>query len=544
MSRTRFPQRGVSHRLLNLVVVGLLGFAVLIAAPGAIPGADAADVPALECPFDAGPNRITIDIFGETGGMMLGAPGIEPNTLGPIAASIPQGIYTVNWASYDAHSQHPGQLQTDETWYIDAGGFQSAVTVDIPEDVDYAQGVLGTPFVVGSDQTTLTVRHGGPADTINSVRAICVALDPLTSSIDIEKATNDEDADTPTGPFITPGDTVEWTYVVTNTGDVGLEGIVVTDDQGVAVTCPADTLAADEAMTCSASGTAAPGQYANVGTVTGTDAAGINIGDSDASHYFGAGPAIGVVKDVDPVIITGGATTEVTWTITVTNIGNVALSGVAVTDALEPGCDLSIGDLSIGEASTYTCTSTLTPDVPTWTFTNVALASGSGPMGVSVTAQDDATVTTEFVAASATIGDTVWSDDNSNGVQDNGEKGIAGAKVRLTLPDNSVAETATNNNGLYLFSALDAGTYKVELILSSIPKPSERDLMITTKSSFTVELADAQSYLDADFGVVSTLPKTGLDTGVILGIAIALLLAGGTAVFVTGRRREDGTATA
>ena len=50
-------------------------------------------------------------------------------------------------------------------------------------------------------------------------------------SIDIEKYTNEEDADTPTGPYITVGDDVSWTYVVYNDGDVLLTEIVVTDVQ-------------------------------------------------------------------------------------------------------------------------------------------------------------------------------------------------------------------------------------------------------------------------------------------------------------------------
>ncbi|MDP6350564.1 MAG: hypothetical protein QGG58_12465, partial [Chloroflexota bacterium] len=40
--------------------------------------------------------------------------------------------------------------------------------------------------------------------------------------IDIEKATNGEDADDPTGPLVPVGDAVTWTYVVTNTGNVEL----------------------------------------------------------------------------------------------------------------------------------------------------------------------------------------------------------------------------------------------------------------------------------------------------------------------------------
>jgi hypothetical protein len=42
------------------------------------------------------------------------------------------------------------------------------------------------------------------------------------------------------------------------------------EDQIGVITCPANTLAAGASMTCTATGTAAAGQYANVGTVTGT----------------------------------------------------------------------------------------------------------------------------------------------------------------------------------------------------------------------------------------------------------------------------------
>jgi len=49
-------------------------------------------------------------------------------------------------------------------------------------------------------------------------------------SIQIEKATNGEYADTPTGPVLNSGDLVTWTYVVTNTGNVPLSNVYVTDD--------------------------------------------------------------------------------------------------------------------------------------------------------------------------------------------------------------------------------------------------------------------------------------------------------------------------
>jgi LPXTG-motif cell wall-anchored protein len=62
---------------------------------------------------------------------------------------------------------------------------------------------------------------------------------------------------------------------------------------------------------------------------------------------------------------------------------------------------------------------------------------------------------------------------------------------------------------------------------------------VTTPSSYTVQLDAGENYLDADFGIVAVLPVTGLDTTNIAMIALALLLAGGVAVFITTRKRKD-----
>jgi len=189
------------------------------------------------------------------------------------------------------------------------------------------------------------------------------------------------------------------------------------------------------------------------------------------------------------------------------------------------------------EASiTFECTSTITAGAPeSNTATVVAIDAFERVVGpVSSTAL------IERVAASATIGDTVWADENENGKQDNGEKGIANAVVRLTYPDGSTVEMKTNSNGLYLFSGLEEGTYKAELVLSSIPKPQDGDVKLTTAGSFTVTLADGQTYLDADFGVASTLPVTGFETGGFALVGFALLLMGTVAILATRPGRDNG----
>ena len=112
---------------------------------------------------------------------------------------------------------------------------------------------------------------------------------PENPAVDLEKSTNGQDADAAPGPTLVAGDPVSWTYRVTNTGDVGLTGLTVSDDQsGVVVTCPQTTLTQGETIVCTAQGTAVPGQYANVGSVTATSLGGMTVEDSDPSHYFGA----------------------------------------------------------------------------------------------------------------------------------------------------------------------------------------------------------------------------------------------------------------
>ena len=137
----------------------------------------------------------------------------------------------------------------------------------------------------GLDCDTGTATGTWVTTTVTSSDSACYHGN--TASIAIEKRTNGSDADTPQGPQITVGAAVQWTYVVTNTGDVQLTSVSVTDDRGVTVSCPKSVLAPAESMTCTASGTATEGQYANIGTATGTTPSGSTVTASDPSHYIG-----------------------------------------------------------------------------------------------------------------------------------------------------------------------------------------------------------------------------------------------------------------
>jgi len=405
-------------------------------------------------------------------------------------------------------------LSPGESWTYEATG--------IATEGQYAN--LGT--------VTATGPHGEKVTDTDPSHYVGVL--PPAPSISIEKATNGQDADQPTGPSITVGDTVTWTYVVKNTGNVDLTNVAVTDDQGVTPSYVSGDdgdgiLNPGESWTYTASGTAVEGQYANVGKVTAdVPATEGSVSATDPSHYIGVPakvPAIDIEKTLTNEVVHPGDTA--TFQIVVTNTGETDLTDVTVTDELAPSCDRTIGDLAMGASTTYTCD---VPDVKA-SFTNVADVVGLGPNEEEVTATDDAPVT--VVAASGIIGDTVWHDVNRNGKQDPGEKGIGGAKVKLTnLDTNEVSYKTTNNDGKYLFSALPAGKYRVELVMSSVSGE------LTTPGVFTPTLAEGEASLDNDFGLADALPKTGLDTDVLLAIALVLLGTGGALLLVT-RRRED-----
>jgi len=220
---------------------------------------------------------------------------------------------------------------------------------------------------------------------IEDVEALgCLTTLPVTAAIDIEKATNGQDADMPTGPLIVVGDPVEWTYVVVNTGEVALDNVLVSDNRlpAAAVTCPQTTLAVGESITCTATGIATAGQYANVGTVNAIGA-GQSVSDSDPSHHFGILPAIDIEKatngvdadtaDEAPLIVVGE---DVTWTYVLHNSGNTTLTDISLDDNVLGPITCAEGTIpTLAPGDTFTCsTSGVAGSGP---YMNVGTTSGA-----------------------------------------------------------------------------------------------------------------------------------------------------------------------
>lgn len=150
------------------------------------------------------------------------------------------------------------------------------------------------------------------------------AYQAASASIQIEKATNGADADDDSGPSVPVGSKVSWTYVVTNTGDVTLSDVVVSDDDtALSLDCGDGTnqiasLAPGASITCTASAAATAGQYTNVGTATGLPDCPACVSSlapvmaEDTSHYLGTAVA-GEDDEADSLASTGWAGQMVFW---------------------------------------------------------------------------------------------------------------------------------------------------------------------------------------------------------------------------------------
>jgi hypothetical protein len=176
----------------------------------------------------------------------------------------------------------------------------------------------------------------------------------VSSGIDVDALTNGVDGGSTL--YIPVTTDVEWTYVVTNTGNAALSGVSVSDSQDVIIDGPnGDTNGNSEldttetwVFTATPSGVAAAGPYSNTATVNATDLLGTGVSDTDSSGYFGSAPGVEISASLEDETVLPGE--WVMWDITVTNTGNVDLTFVVVTEDGVEVCDL--GTIADGEFAT------------------------------------------------------------------------------------------------------------------------------------------------------------------------------------------------
>lgn len=285
------------------------------------------------------------------------------------------------------------------SWTIDGGTGAAQCTI--------ASGVLSCDFgsmgVASKTVHISALTDATDCGTYNNTARLTVSNDDPAQSTDSVLVVCPDIAIVKSGPAQAHvGDTVTYTMVVTNAGDVDLKTVVLTDPRcdSAPVLSGGDTgsdgilgLTEVWTYTCTHVIAAADGDpVPNTATVTAVSViAGAN-GDVSANDSWEVDivhPAISIVKTASPVSGTPG--TSVTYTYVVTNTGDTLLIDIVVTDDKldEIG---TIESLEPGESVTLTKTTALSA---VGSITNVGTVIGTDNVAPkqTVTAKDDAVVT-------------------------------------------------------------------------------------------------------------------------------------------------------
>ena len=246
--------------------------------------------------------------------------------------------------------------------------------------------------VSNSATATGTPPGGGTIDSPPS--EVLIPIEPAPG-ITIEKSASPE-------VISAAGQTVTYSFLVTNTGNVTLDDVVINDTEfsGTgelgAIDCPTATLVAGQFITCTAEYTVTQGdvntadELTNTATATGTPPTGDSVTSDPSTSTVDITrvPSLSIVKSSDIEEVEVGQT--ITYSVLITNTGNVTVTNPEVLETEFSGSgDLAPIEypaedvvLQPGESVTYTTTYTVTQeDINSGELTNTATATGDVPPG-------------------------------------------------------------------------------------------------------------------------------------------------------------------
>ncbi|QDZ41775.1 hypothetical protein [Corynebacterium sp. sy039] len=262
--------------------------------------------------------------------------------------------------------------------------FTCSATLKAPESGTHTDTatVTGTPVdEEGNPVGDTPVTHEDPANA--------TVEKPLVPAVKVVKKINGEDANSEPGVVVAPGQDMNITFEVSNTGETPLKDVTVSDDKiknASDIKCEnkPEVLAPGESFTCSATLKApatAGEKHKDIATVSATpvDKDGNPVGDTPVTHEDPANatvvepakvvkhPSVRVVKKINGedanvkpgVKVQPGSDMNITFE--VTNDGDVAVGSVSVSDNKIPAdqitCDDKPETLNPGES--FTCQASL-----------------------------------------------------------------------------------------------------------------------------------------------------------------------------------------
>ncbi|MEP9364125.1 hypothetical protein ABLE68_14245 [Nocardioides sp. CN2-186] len=321
---------------------------------------------------------------------------------------------------------------------------------------------IGRGEVTNTASTSATAPSG---TKVTGSSTAAIATEAAAPAVMLAKTVADSDDADQIGSL---GERLTYGFKVTNTGNVPITGVTVTDaktglsnaacvaslEPGATATCP------QKPMYVVTAADIAKGSVDNTATATAATSGGKTVtSSSTATISTPAAPAVTLKKTVADSPDAGSVASPdetLTYTFVVTNSGNVPLSTVTITDA-KIGLDkaacvssLAVGASATCPTATYTTTS---DDVEDGTVVNTATAGANSPAGTGVSASDTARIITDASAPSIGLVKSVKDSGDGDGIGSLGEKLTYGFKVTNT--GNVTLKNVTITDSLLGLSAAD-----------------------------------------------------------------------------------------
>jgi hypothetical protein len=206
------------------------------------------------------------------------------------------------------------------------------------------------------------------------------------------------------------GNVISYSFLVTNTGNVTLDGpFTVNDDKAANESCPATptSLAPGDSITCTASYTITQadldaGSVTNVASATAANNGTPVTSPTDTETVTAVKtPALTIVKTATPSTY-NAVGNVISYSFLVTNTGNVTITNLAVADDKAANESCPVTTLAPGASTTCTASYSITQaDLNNGSVTNSAFATGQDPKQQAV---QSPTVTATVTAVKAIAG--------------------------------------------------------------------------------------------------------------------------------------------
>ncbi|MFA5634004.1 MAG: choice-of-anchor K domain-containing protein [Candidatus Dojkabacteria bacterium] len=296
-------------------------------------------------------------------------------------------------------------------------------TSELTIDVGSSLTCTGTYTVTQNDIDSKT-------KILNTVTANNTATGPKTADEEVDVVKNPgmtvEKSSTTT--LLSSPQTVSYSYLVTNTGNTTLTGITLSDDNdNDDMACPKTTLQVNEDMTCTATHTFTQEELDTIDTLDNIVTANSEQTEpvtDDLSIPISKNPKLSIVKSGSWIDANEDGYANVgeivNYEFVITNIGNITLTGITVTDPLTGLSIIScpVTTLAVGEDTTCTATYAITQnDIDKGKVENTATADSEESEEVT----DNDTVELPQNPLLSIVKSGSWADVDGDGYADVGE---------------------------------------------------------------------------------------------------------------------------